>query len=339
MEYRYLGNSGLRVSALSIGGWVTFGGQVDSSATLECMRVARELGCNFFDTAEVYASGQSETFMGEAIKKCGWKRSDIVVSTKLFWAGEGVNDRGLSRKHIIEGLRASLKRMQLDYVDLLYAHRPDIDTPMEETVRAFNWCIDQGLALYWGTSEWSAAQLIEAHAVAGRLGLIGPLMEQPQYNMFCRERFEKEYAPLYKDYGLGTTIWSPLASGVLTGKYNKGTVPEGSRFAIKGDKVISSVRGEVMDTEEGRAKLAKVDKMMKVAKHLDCTMAQLALAWCLKNPNVSSVITGASRPEQVRENFKSLEVARKLKPEVMKELDEILANKPVPEQNMRDFSP
>jgi len=336
MEYRYLGNSGLKVSVLSFG-VALLEAQADEQNTLEYVKAAYDLGCNFFDTAEVYANGRSETVFGEIIKKLGWKRSDIVVSTKLFWAGKGVNDRGLSRKHIIEGLRASLQRLQLDYVDLLYAHRPDVDTPMEETVRAFNWCIDQGLAFYWGTSEWSAAQIIEAHAVAGRLGLIGPLMEQPQYNMLHRERFEKEYAPLYKDYGLGTTIWSPLASGVLTGKYNKG-VPEGSRLAIKGRDIVNYIRSEYLDGDKGRDNLAKIDKLIPIAKRLDCSLAQLALAWCIKNPNVSTVITGATRASQVRENFKALEVAHKLTPEVMAELDEILANKPVPDQNFRDFN-
>jgi len=334
MQYRRLGRSGLQVSVLSLGSWVTFGGQVDLNATMECMRAAFDAGINFFDTAEVYADGKSELLMGQVIKQCGWKRADLVISTKLFWGGQGPNQSGLSRKHIIEGLRASLDRLQLDYVDLVYAHRPDPDTPMEETVRAFNWCIEKGWAFYWGTSEWSAEEITDAHAVAQRLGLIGPLMEQPQYNMFHRERFEREYAPLYKKHGMGTTIWSPLASGVLTGKYNAGTIPADSRLAITTNTIMVRQR-QHLETDEGKAKLAKVDKLMEIAKRLECTVAQLSLAWCLKNPNVSSVITGASRPDQVRENVKSLEVLSKLDDAVMEEIDTILDNRPAKEMTFR----
>ncbi|RKP13871.1 NADP-dependent oxidoreductase domain-containing protein [Piptocephalis cylindrospora] len=333
MEYRFLGNSGLKVSALSLGGWVTFGNQVDGNVTFECMKAAYDAGINFFDTAEVYADGQSEVVMGQAIKKYGWKRSDLVISTKLFWAGKGPNDRGLSRKHIIEGTNASLARLSLDYVDLLYAHRPDPATPMEETVRAFNHVIDQGKAFYWGTSEWSAAQITEAHAVASRLGLVGPVMEQPEYNMFQRKRVEVEYAPLYKNPGLGTTIWSPLASGLLTGKYNDG-IPEGTRLSLKNDFVMSDIRSR-LETDEGKDKIRRVRLLAPVAEKLGCTQAQLALAWCLRNPHISSVITGASRPEQVRENIKALKISKLLTDDLMKEVDDILGNAPEPVQDYR----
>ncbi|KAI8916254.1 NADP-dependent oxidoreductase domain-containing protein, partial [Gorgonomyces haynaldii] len=326
MEYRHLGNSGLKVSALSLGGWITYGGQVENDIAAECMKAAFDAGINFFDTAEVYAGGKSEVSMGQAIKKFGWKRSDLVIATKIYWGGPGPNDRGLSRKHIIEGLNASLERLQMDYVDLVFAHRPDDSTPMEEVVRAFNWVIEQGKVFYWGTSEWSAEQITDAHRIAEKLNLIGPLMEQPQYNMFERERFEKEYAPLYKKHGLGTTIWSPLASGILTGKYNK-AIPEDSRLALKGNWVVDKMKGE-LETPEGKAKINKVIQLEPIAKELNCTLAQLALAWCLKNPNVSSVITGASKPAQVLENVKALEVVPKLTAEHMTKIDGILGNKP-----------
>ncbi|KAF9182007.1 hypothetical protein BGZ51_005011 [Haplosporangium sp. Z 767] len=271
--------------------------------------------------------------MGLAIQKYGWKRSDLVISTKLFWGGKGPNDRGLSRKHIIEGIDASLKRLQLDYVDLLFAHRPDPDTPMEEIVRAFNLVIEKEKAFYWGTSEWSAQQIQEAHAVAERLGLIAPLMEQPQYNMFHRERVEKEYLPLYKTYGMGATVWSPLASGLLTGKYNTG-VPLDSRLAIADDPVMRRLRNS-LESEDGQDKIAKVIKLQELARQLGCTAAQLALAWCLKNSNLSSVITGASRPSQIEENVKSLQVVPLLKEDVMQAIEDVLLNQPILEYNFR----
>ncbi|KAF9557983.1 hypothetical protein EC968_007331 [Mortierella alpina] len=334
MEYRYLGNSGLMVSCLSLGGWVTYGGQVGPEVAQQCMKTAFDLGINFFDTAEVYSGGKCEIDMGIAIRKFGWKRSDLVISTKIFWGGKGPNDRGLSRKHIIEGTDACLKRLQLDYVDLLYAHRPDPDTPMEEIVRAFNHVINQGKAFYWGTSEWSAQQITEAHAVAQRLNLIAPLMEQPQYNMFHRDRVEKEYLPLFKNFGMGSTIWSPLASGMLTGKYNDGTIPADSRLAIQDNPVMQRLRGN-LESEDGRVKIAKVVKLRKVADLLDCTTSQLALAWCLKNPNVSSVITGASKPSQIEENIKALQIVPLLTEEIMESIEEILQNKPAQDYNFR----
>ncbi|KAJ3208939.1 hypothetical protein HDU67_006477, partial [Dinochytrium kinnereticum] len=310
----------------SIGGWVTYGSQVDDEIAMECLKAAYDAGMNFFDNAEVYAAGKSEVVMGKAIKKYGWSRPSFVISTKIYWGGEGVNERGLSRKHIIEGTKAALERLQLDYVDLIFAHRPDALTPMEEIVRAFNWVIEKGWAFYWGTSEWSAEQISDAHRVADRLGLIGPLMEQPQYNMFHRDRFEVEYKPLYEKHGLGTTIWSPLASGVLTGKYNS-EIPEGSRLSMTDNAIMARIRAGV-ESDEGRAKIEKVKALEPIAKRLDCTLAQLALAWCAKNPNVSTVITGASKPAQVWENVKAVEVLGKLTGEIMEEIEGVLGNKP-----------
>ncbi len=323
MEYRHLGRSGLQVSALSLGGWVTWGDQVGEDIAYATMVEAWKHGVNFFDNAEAYAEGRSEIAMGKAIKRAGWKRSDVVISTKIFWGGDGVNDTGLSRKHIVEGCKASLARMQLDYVDLIFCHRPDKRTPIEETVRAMNFVIDQGWAFYWGTSEWSAQEIMEAYASARREHLIPPLMEQPQYNMFVRERFEKEYERLYNEIGLGTTIWSPLASGLLTGKYSDG-IPEGTRMTLPGYEWLR----ERLEKEETKKNLEKVRQLMPIAGELGCSLAQLALAWCLKNPHVSTVITGASKVSQVTENMKALEVVPKLTPAVMDRIEQILNNKP-----------
>ena len=323
MEYRYLGRSGLKLSALSFGTWVTFGDQVDVDLAEDLMTIAYEAGVNFFDNAEAYNSGKAEEIMGEVIQRRGWDRKDLVLSTKIFWGGDGPNDRGLSRKHILEGMDASLERMQLDYVDLLFAHRPDIHTPIEETVRAMNQVIRDGKAFYWGTSEWSAEQIREAHGVARRERLIPPLMEQPEYNMFTRERFEREYQLLYRDYGMGTTIWSPLASGLLTGKYNDG-IPKDSRANLEGYEWLK----ERFTSEGAQDKIDKVQKLVPVAEKVGCSMPQLALAWCLKNPHVSTVMTGASKPYQVEENMKALDYVEKLTPEIMEEIEEILDNKP-----------
>lgn len=330
MEYRRLGRSGLKVSALSLGAWVTFDDQLDVDAALACMRAAFERGCNFFDNAEAYAQGKAEEIMGAAVAKAGWRRSDLVLSTKIFWGGEGPNDRGLSRKHIVEGTEAALKRLRTDYVDLIFCHRPDVETPIEETVRAMHHVVNQGKALYWGTSEWSAAQIRRAYDIARREHLIPPTMEQPQYNMFVRDRVEMEYAPLYEEIGLGTTIWSPLASGILTGKYNDG-IPEGSRLSLENYQWL---RPQV-ESEEGRRKVRKVGLLKPVADGLGCTLSQLALAWCLANDDVSTVITGASRPEQVEENFEALDVAARLTPDVLEEIEGILQNRPEPEKNWR----
>lgn len=330
MEYRFLGKSGLKISSLSLGAWVTYGEQVGEETAYQCMAAAYEAGVNFFDNAESYGNGNAETVMGKVIKKTGWKRSDLVISTKIFWGGAGPNDTGLSRKHILEGANASLRRLQMDYVDLIFCHRPDKYTPVEETVWAMNLLIQQGKAFYWGTSEWSAAEIMEAYGVAQREHLIPPLMEQPEYHMFHRERVESEYARLYRDIGLGTTIWSPLASGILTGKYNQG-IPQDSRLNLKGYEWLR----ERLESEEGRRKIEKVRQLSPIAEDLGYSMAQLALAWCLKNPNVSTVITGASRAEQINENMKALELAEKLTPEVMERIESILDNKPEGEPDNR----
>ena len=330
MEYRFLGDSGLKVSALSFGAWVTFGPQLNEDTAAECMHAAWDAGVNFFDNAEVYANGVAEQIMGVVLTKSGWNRSDYVVSTKIYWGGEGPNDRGLSRKHILEGTDAALARLELDYVDLIFCHRADLHTPVEETVRAMNHVIDQGKALYWGTSEWPADRILEAYHVARRERLIPPLMEQPQYNLLHRDRVEREYAPLYERIGLGTTIWSPLASGLLTGKYNDG-IPPGTRSTLEGYEWLQSrLAGE--NVEE---KIEKVRRLTMIAEELDCTMAQLALAWCLTNPHVSTAITGASRPEQVKENMQAMEVVEHLTPEFLDRIEEVVANRPEPEADWR----
>jgi voltage-dependent potassium channel beta subunit len=330
MEYRNLGSSGLKVSALSFGTWVTFGDQIDEAAGAACLKAAYDAGVNFFDTAEVYAGGKAETMMGAILANFGWKRSDLVVSTKIFWGGEGPNDAGLSRKHIIEGTDASLRRLQMDYVDLLFCHRPDKDTPIEETVRAMTHVVNQGKAFYWGTSEWSAEQIREAHGIARGEHLIPPSMEQPQYNMFVRERVEREYAGLYRDFGMGTTVWSPLNSGFLTGKYAK-SIPPGSRLALRNYQWLR----ERFEGPEAQAKIAKVKKLATLAGDLGITLPQLAIAWCMKNPHVSTVITGASKPGQVVENMKALDAARLLDGTVLARIDKILGNKPAAEPDFR----
>lgn len=323
MEYRRLGSAGLQVSALSFGSWVTFGNQADEDLAYELMKTAYDAGVNFFDNAEAYAGGESEVLMGKVIKRAGWKRSDLVISTKIFWGGDGPNDKGLSRKHVLEGTDAALKRLQVDYVDLIFAHRPDINTPIEETVRAFNHVINQGKALYWGTSEWSAAQIMEAYAVSRREHLIPLQMEQPEYNMFQRDRVEAEYAHLYDEIGLGTTIFSPLASGLLTGKYNQG-IPTGTRATLEGYEWLM----DRFTDEVAVQRIQKVGQLMPIAEDLGASMAQLALAWTLKNPNVSTTITGASRVEQVIDNMKAIDIVGKLTPDVMEQIETILDNKP-----------
>src|SRR5512140_289817 len=311
MEYRRLGRAGIRVSELSFGSWVTFSNQVDVKAAVDCMAAAYDAGVNFFDNAEVYAGGKSEEVMGSALKQLNWRRSSYLISTKLYWGiVNNINERNtLNRKRLIEGINGSLKRLQLEYVDLIFCHRSDPNTPIEETVWAMHNIIEWGKALYWGTSEWAAADVVSAIEIAERHHLHKPVMEQPQYNLFVRERFEREYAPLFRDYGYGTTIWSPLASGLLTGKYNNG-IPKDSRGNLKGYDWLKS---KLTDPNN----IAKVRALEPIAKDLDCTLAQLAIAWCLKHPNVSTVITGASRVEQVRENMKAEDVAPRLTPEVL----------------------
>jgi voltage-dependent potassium channel beta subunit len=342
MEYRFLGKTGLRVSVISLGAWITYGAQVqDEQVALDCMTAAFEAGVNFFDNAEVYGAGNAETVMGNVLKKAGWKRSDYVISTKVFWGGKGPNDIGLSRKHIIEGVQASLKRLQLDYVDIVFCHRADLNTPMEETVRAMNWVIEKGWAFYWGTSEWSAEQISHAIGVANRLNLIPPVAEQPQYSMLHRTRFEFEFANLYKsDNGLGTTIWSPLACGLLSGKYSKDKIPEDSRLAASNGEWLKNqlLNGTGMNGLEEKnfdTILDKVEHLKPIAASVGATLAQLAIAWTIVNPNVSTCITGASRKEQVLENLKALEIAKKLTPEILDQIDKVLNNKHAPEINHR----
>ena len=320
MNYRRLGRSGLKVSELSFGSWVTYGNQMGADAARECMAAAYDAGVNFFDNAEVYAKGESERLMGAALKKLGWRRSSYVVSTKFFWGlHDGPNEKStLNRKYLMQAIDGSLARFGLDYVDLVFCHRADPDTPLEETVFAMSDIVASGKAHYWGTSEWTAAEIAAAWHVADRHHLHKPVMEQPQYNLFHRERVEREYARLYEDFGLGTTIWSPLASGLLTGKYNDG-VPADSRGAVKGYEWLAERLTE-------RAKIEKVKKLAPVAADLGCTLAQMALAWCLKNPRVSTVITGASRPAQVQENMQALAVAPKLTPDVMARIDAAVAD-------------
>ncbi len=330
MKYRHLGSSGLKISELSFGAWVTFADQFGEDTAYECMKEVYDAGVNFFDNAEGYAAGKAETIMGNVIKKAGWKRSDLIVSTKIFFGTSGPNDRGLSRKHIVEGTEAALRRLQMDYVDLLYCHRPDVETPIEESVRAMSDMVTQGKAIYWGTSEWSAEEIRHAYMFARQEHLVPPTMEQPEYNMFQRARVEREYAPLYRDIGLGTTIWSPLASGILTGKYADG-IPKDSRLALEDYEWL---RKRILN-EEGKRKIEKTKKLTGTAKELGCTLAQLAIAWCLKNPRVSTVITGASKPRQVVENMKAPEIAASLTPEVMQSIEDILDNKPEPPINWR----
>ena len=319
MNYRRLGRSGLKLSELSFGSWVTYGNQMGEDLARECMAAAYDAGVNFFDNAEVYAKGASETIMGAALKKLGWRRSSYVISTKFYWGMfDGPNEKNtLNRKYLMQAIDASLARLALDYVDLVYCHRADPDTPIEETVYAMHDIVSSGKALYWGTSEWTAAEIMAAWQIADKHHLHKPVMEQPQYNLFHRERVEIEYARLYRDIGLGTTIWSPLASGMLTGKYNAG-IPPDSRGALKGYEWLAE---RLTDA----AKIAVVKRLAPIAADLSCTLAQLSLAWCLKNPDVSTVITGATRPAQVHENLKALDVVPKLVPDVMARIDAALA--------------
>jgi voltage-dependent potassium channel beta subunit len=327
MEYRHLGRAGIRVSELSFGSWVTFSNQADVKAAAEMMAAAYESGVNFFDNAEVYAGGKSEEVMGAALKQLGWRRASYLVSTKFYWGlQDGINEHNtLNRKRLLEGIAGSLKRLQLDYVDLIFCHRPDSTTPIEETVWAMHNIIERGLAFYWGTSEWAASEIVAAIAIADRHHLHRPVMEQPQYNLFERARFAKDYVRLYRDYGYGSTTWSPLASGLLTGKYNSG-IPKDSRATLKG---YDWLKPRLTNQEN----LAKVKALELLAKELGCTLAQLSIAWCLKNPFVSTVITGASRPEQVRENMKAEEVAPLLTPGVLQRIDDIFGIKPEQEED------
>ncbi|KAI0323022.1 NADP-dependent oxidoreductase domain-containing protein [Amylostereum chailletii] len=327
MPFRRLGPSGLRVPVFSLGGWLTFGGTVVGDPVKEIVKVALENGINMFDEAEVYAKGNSEKELGRVLKELNVRRADLILTTKIFWGTRpGPNNGGLSRKHIVEGLNEALERLQTNYVDIVFAHRGDKDVPMEEIVRAFSWVIDQGLAYYWGTSEWTARELEEAYQIAARYGLHPPVAEQCQHHLFHRERPEGEYAPLYKKYGLGTTVWSALASGLLTGKYNNG-IPEGSRFDLNKD--FFKGKGEFLQSEEGQAQIKKVKDLTTLAEtELNCSVSQLALAWVARNPNTSTVILGATKPEQVIDNLKAIDVVPKLTPEILAKIESIVGNKP-----------
>ena len=322
MEYRRLGKSGLRVSEFSFGAWVTFAKQVGEDDAASIMGTAYDHGINFFDNAEGYEQGNAEIVMGEALKKLGWSRDTYMVSSKVFWGGKKPTQKGLSAKHVTDGAHQALKRLQVDYLDLYFCHRPDIDTPIEETVRAMHNLIVQGKVIYWGTSEWNAQQLTEAHMVARREHLTPPTMEQPEYNMFRRENVEKEYLPIY-ELGLGTTIWSPLASGFLTGKYNDG-IPADSRVNLPGYEWLK----RNLESEAGKAKIEKVKKLAVLAKEIGLPVHHLALLWCNANPNVSTVILGASKKSQLEDNLKALDHKSKLTPDVMDRIEEILGNKP-----------
>ncbi len=320
MEYRRLGHTGLKVSALSFGSWVTFGTQVDQDLALDLLQAARDGGVNFFDNAEAYGGGESERIMGEAIAELGWARNSYLVSTKLFF-GLGTDDPNLSdtlnRKYLFQAIDGSLERFGLDFVDVLFCHRADPDTPIEETVWAMSDIVGSGRALYWGTSEWSADEIREAHAVAERHHLRKPVVEQPQYNVLQRERVEEEYAPLYDDVGLGLTTWSPLASGLLTGKYLDG-VPDDSRAALEGYEWLRDLLTDEKAAERVRA-------IKAVADDIGCSLTQLAIAWCTKNPRVSTVILGASRPSQLEENLTALDVVDALDDEIMVRLREAVS--------------
>ena len=325
MEYRRLGKSGLQVSTLSFGSWITFGKQIENNTADELLTIAYDNGINFFDNAEIYARGKSEEVMGAILKKKDWARSSYCLSSKVYFGYEEgkPNQTGLSRKHIIEGCHAALRRLQVDYIDLFYCHRPDKNTPIEETVWAMNTLIQQGKILYWGTSEWANDEIMAAFVYAERNRLIGPTMEQPQYNMFERTKLEKDYLLLLRDFGMGTTIWSPLASGLLSGKYNNG-VPKDNRLHIEGmDWLKERTLGE-------ESKIEKTKKLALLASELGTSLAKLSIAWTIKNQHVSTAILGASKKEQLIENLKSLEVVPLITSEVTEKIELILNNKPEP---------
>ena len=319
MEYRRLGKSGLKVSVFSFGSWVTFSNQLNEKAATELMEYAYDNGINFFDNAEIYANGNSEIIMGKILKKTGWSRDTYILSSKVFWGGEKPTQIGLSRKHITDGCHAALKRLQVEYIDLFFCHRPDPETPIEETVRAMDVLIQQGKVLYWGTSEWEAEQITEAYEIAEKFNLTPPTMEQPEYNLFNRVKIEKDYLPLYKEYGLGTTIWSPLASGLLTGKYNHG-FPSNSRVYVKGYEWLK----EQFESEETIQKIGKVKALEPIAEKLNISLTQLSLGYCLKNTNVSTVILGATKKKQLEENLTTLSIVDKITDSTIKDINKVL---------------
>lgn len=325
MEYRKMGNTGLQLSVLSFGSWVTFAKQIDDNISERLMHIAYDNGVNFFDNAEVYSRGASEEMMGRVLKKSNWERSSYVVSSKVFFGWRGENNKpnqiGLSRKHVTEACHEALKRFQLDYLDLFFCHRPDKQTPMEEVVRTMNTLIQQGKILYWGTSEWSGAEIMEAHMVARQLGLEGPAMEQPQYNLFERYKMEVDYYTIFKNVGMGTTIWSPLASGLLSGKYNNG-IPADSRLALEGFEWLK-------DRTLSEQRIQSVGELAKFAQEMGTSVATLAIAWCIANKNVSTAILGATKESQLTENLKALDLMPKMTEEVMQKIDNIIGTKPV----------
>lgn len=323
MEYKRLGKSGLKVSSLSLGSWLTFGNQISDDIAKELMYTAYDKGVNFFDNAEVYAKGKSEIVMGKILAESGWSRDSYIVSSKVFWGGDKPTQNGLNRKHIFESCHAALKRLQVEYLDLFFCHRPDAETPVEETVFAMNDLIRQGKIFYWGTSEWDAQRITEAHAVAKANNLIGPTMEQPQYNMFKRDRVELEYRHLYTNFGMGTTIWSPLAGGILTGKYNNG-MPD----SVRADLPEMQNWKAKFETEEGKSMIEKAKALGELADELGISSAVLAIAWCAKNPNVSSVILGASKTHQLQETLTAIDALPLLTQDVLDKIESILQNKP-----------
>ncbi|KAM3869555.1 voltage-gated potassium channel subunit beta-2 isoform 1-T1 [Diretmus argenteus] len=330
MIYRNLGKSGLRVSCLGLGTWVTFGSQISDEMAENLMTIAYENGVNLFDTAEVYASGRAEITLGNIIKKKGWRRSSYVVTTKIYWGGQAETERGLSRKHIIEGLRGSLSRLQLDYVDIVFANRNDVNSPMEEIVRAMTFVINQGMAMYWGTSRWSAMEIMEAYSVARQFNLIPPVCEQAEYHYFQRDKVEVQLPELYHKIGVGAMTWSPLACGLITGKYSDG-VPDCSRAAMKGYQWLK----ERVNSEEGRRQLAKIKELHLLADRLGCTAAQLAIAWCLRSEGVSSVLLGVSNTDQLVENLGALRILSQMTPQTIAEIDALLGNKPQSKKESR----
>lgn len=325
MEYRYMGKTGLQLSVLSFGSWVTFHKQIDDSMADELMGIAYDNGVNFFDNAEVYSLGESEKMMGRVLKKKNWDRTSYTISSKAFFGWRGnknkPNQSGLSRKHLTEACHEALIRMQSDYLDLYFCHRPDKNVPIEEVVRTMNTLIEQGKILYWGTSEWSAQEIMEAHMVAAKNNLIGPAMEQPEYNLFNRNKMENEYLQIFKTVGLGTTIWSPLASGLLTGKYNN-DIPEDSRLAVPGFEWLK-------DKTYAMEKINKIKKLKTVSDKLGTSLATLSIAWCIKNTNVTTAILGATKKEQLTENLKAISLLPKITGEVMEQIDTIMQTKPL----------
>lgn len=327
MEYRRLGKSGLKVSEFSLGSWVTFAKQVDVAPAKAIMTAAYDAGVNFFDNAEGYEQGGSELVMGQAIAELGWSRDSYIVSSKVFWGGTKPTQKGLSAKHVHDACNAALRRLRVDYLDLYFCHRPDIDTPIEETVRAMHNLVQQGKVIYWGTSEWSAQQITEAHSVAARWGLTPPTMEQPQYNLFERDKVERDYLPVYDTFGLGTTIWSPLASGLLTGKYNNG-MPNDSRANLPGYEWLR----DIMMGDVGRARIEKIKELAKIADGAGLPIHHMALLWCLANPHVSTVILGASKIEQLTDNLSALQSKSKMTADVLAAIETVMGNKPASPQ-------